>query len=440
MSIRVFCFRVLPVVAGLFLGALLLASCDSGADFSSLDDLSPDGDIIAKVRAWYEVQTQITNSDYLAKTFGNDDSLAVDLFRKKFSPDWRTAVLLSRNGRDRTLAVTLGRYTDERHDTTFYHVRTMIVDLNSSGSVESGNFVVFSSRDELSKDRFRTYAQRYLAKNFGQTEMAVSRYTLRFQAVDAFLYRSDQFPLPIATRFEKREVNSSGKLGKLGVNASIAGPDKTCYLWCHIQTTETCVGDYCGPGPNTDVFCTTLYCDEEIVGDGGGGGNDGGGGDSEEEEEEEEEECECASQHQCDLADEYPNGRYTCDDFINEYPGYSIYGRGNEYGKHANYTFINDQLPVLHRKINEFINGQGIYEYVTITSGYRCPKGNKDVYDHLGKPEKDSRHKYGRALDIKINDSRIWNRDLKLAIRQRNRDLYPNTDSYIDSWVHISVN
>ncbi len=87
MSLRAFRFRVFPIVAVLSFGALLLASCDSGADFSSLDDLSSDSAPVAKIRAWYEDQTQVLFSEGLAKMSGNDDSLGLSLLVQKFPPD-----------------------------------------------------------------------------------------------------------------------------------------------------------------------------------------------------------------------------------------------------------------------------------------------------------------------------------------------------------------
>ncbi len=217
------------------------------------------------------------------------------------------------------MATTLGTYTDEKYDSTLYHVRTILFDLNSSGNVESGNIIVFSSSDELSRDGFDTYLEQYLVKDFGDVEMTVSRYTTRFEAVDAFLYRSGQIPLEISTRFEKIQVSSSGKLGqlsKLDALTSITDSNTICYIWCHTSGVETCVGPYTG---STDTFCgttytttcTTLYCSDLVSGGGGGGGGGEGG--------EEDDECDCSDQKICDIIQEYQdrgvNWNPSCSDF-----------------------------------------------------------------------------------------------------------------------------
>ncbi len=232
----------------------------------------------------------------------------------------------------------------------------------------------------------------------------------------------------------------------------MSNPNDLCYIQCKkVEFGEICAqepGYVGGPhgavncGPRFRTFCSN-YCYPTGGGYGGGSdGNSGSGGDNDDEDnDDEKDDCACSFQHQCDLAKEYSNGQYTCSDFTDNYPNYSVYGTGNKFGKHGDYTYIEPELSNLHRKIIDHIYSEtGIYDQLRITSGYRCPEGNKDVYENRDKPERDSRHKYGRALDIKTNNSSIWTNKLKVNIKEENKRLYPNTDSYVDSWVHISIN
>ncbi len=145
-----------PILCGLFAGALLLSSCDSGADLSSLEDIAPHDGLTAKARAWYAEQVEIGVLENLSKIEGDEDSLALLAFIEKFPPDWNESVVLSLDGTEETLVLTttLGEYTDERYDSTMHHVRTLVMDMEPSGDIVSGNIIAFSSQEKLSKDDF----------------------------------------------------------------------------------------------------------------------------------------------------------------------------------------------------------------------------------------------------------------------------------------------
>ncbi len=410
MSIRTFRFGVLPIVSVLFLGALLLASCDSGADFSSLDELSPAGDQVAKIRAWYDEQTEFAFSEGLAKTSGDVDSLTLAAFVEKFPPDWNKAVLLSRKDGGRAMVATLGQYTDEKYDTTLHHVRTILVDLDSSGDVQSGNIVVFSSLDELSKDGFDTYARQYLTEDFGDIEMFVSRYTIQFEVVDAFVYRSGQIPLELSIGFSKREI-TSGTLGKLGSSASIINNSTPCYIFCYaVHFGWTCSGtplpaglgyspasaDQCGPSYYLNCVST---CFGSI---GGSGGNGGGGGNDDDDSSQppDEDECTCSNREQCDLAEEYNDSiSWPCSKFKRIASEYRRGADGYE-SKHSPFGYISSSATRGFNRITSHFNTN-----YYITSAYRCPVGNNIVSDA---PE--SQHIKGTAVDLNppLSDLNIY--------------------------------
>ncbi len=77
MRTRSFLFGVLPILCGLFIAVLFLSSCDSGADFSSLDDIAPGDGLTAKARVWYAEQMEIEISERLSKVESNEDSLTL---------------------------------------------------------------------------------------------------------------------------------------------------------------------------------------------------------------------------------------------------------------------------------------------------------------------------------------------------------------------------
>ncbi len=419
MSLRAFRLRVLPIVAVLSFGALLLASCDSGADFSSLDDLSSDSAPVAKVRAWYEEQAQATVSEGLAKTSGDLDSLTIAAFVQKFPPDWNKAVLLSRKDGGRAMVATLGQYTDEKYDTTLHHVRTIIVDLDSSGDVESGNIVIFSSSDELFRDGFDTYVRQYLAEDFGDMKMLVSRYTMGFEAVDALLYRPGQISLPVSLELATKQV-VSGSLGKLASNSSIfnsiSGVSGICDVSCYFHHFGwICAGDDEGDDCSRryELVCTITYC-EDSPGGGGGGGDDsgGGGGDGGDggEEEEDENDCDCNDQEACDLADEYTSsdhGSWPCSKFKWIDPKYRVGAQGYE-SKHNGFGYVSSTM-----QGNVIEMGYLFGMTFRITSAYRCPVGNSRVSDASL-----SQHKYGTAADLNSPSSSDprWTEDFKRRI------------------------
>ncbi len=320
--------------------------------------------------------------------------------------------MLSRKDGGRTMVTTLGSYTDEKYDTTMYHVRTILVDLDASGDVETGNVVIFSSRDALSKDGFDTYARQYLTKDFGDVEMTVSRYTTGFEAVDAFLYRPGQIPLELSISLTKKEISSSGKLGKLGADASILGPDTICYESCYLAFGRTCAYGVSDP---TDRYCTInseLVCVDvcyETSGGGGGpggGGTSGGGGGGDEEEED----CSCSNPLSCDLADEYTSsdqGSWSCSKFNQIASKWRVGKEGYE-NKHNGLGYISLTL-------EGNVIGMG-YEFgmtFNITSAYRCPVGNSKVSDATK-----SQHKYGTAADLNPPwpQRNRWTQDFKREI------------------------
>ena len=345
------------------------------------------------------------------------------------------------------MATTLGTYTDEKYDSTLYHVRTILFDLNSSGNVESGNIIVFSSSDELSRDGFDTYLEQYLVKDFGDVEMTVSRYTTRFEAVDAFLYRSGQIPLEISTRFEKIQVSSSGKLGqlsKLDALTSITDSNTICYIWCHTSGVETCVGPYTG---STDTFCgttytttcTTLYCSDLVSGGGGGGG----GGDGTQGEGEGEDDCEYTDKI-CDLIEEYEDigiadhripsanefsshasGRlFTWDELNGGWLG------GTERGAHKPYGVFHTRFIDSIDDIREEY-GQAIH----LSSGYRCSQGNTNEGSRFPTT---SYHMFGRAVDMTTGNSPvIFNELVRIKEQEASYLEHESMSTYPDGHLHL---
>ncbi len=327
------------------------------------------------------------------------------------------------------MVTTLGSYTDEKYDTTMYHVRTILFDLDSSGDVETGNVVIFSSRDALSKDGFGTYARQYLAKDFGDVEMTVSRYTTRFEAVDAFLYRPGHIPLELSVKLVKKEV-ASGSLGKLVLNTSISKNYNTndiCGASCYVSNFGyICVGDV----PIDDcskqymLICTAIYCPPAPVDTGGGGsgsGGVGGGGsdddgsddDGSDPEGADQDNCSCSNREQCDLVDEYnisDQGNWTCSKFKRVDPKWVVGSKGYE-SKHNRFAYIS---PTLRGNFYELQDYFGMNFY--ITSAYRCPVGNSKVSESIY-----SQHKYGTAADLNppAGESNRWTQVFKRDIAVR---------------------
>ena len=163
MRIRSVLLSTLSVLCGLFVGAILLSSCDSGAGLSSLEDMPLNDGLAGKARAWHAEQVEIQVSENLMKAMNDADSLALLAFIEKFPPDWDESVVLSLDGTEEALVLTttLGEYTDERYDSTMYHVRTLLIRTEPSGNIISGNIVVFSSEVELSKNDFANYTQQF---------------------------------------------------------------------------------------------------------------------------------------------------------------------------------------------------------------------------------------------------------------------------------------
>ncbi len=438
MRTRFFLFGALPVLCGLFAAALFLPGCDSGADFSSLEDIAPNDDLTAKARAWYAEQVELEVSDRLSKAEGDEDSLALLSFIEKFPPDWNESVVLSIDGTEETLvlATTLGKYTDERYDSVMYHVRTLVMDMEPSGDVVSGHVIAFSSDEKLSKENFTDYVERYVAKDFAGMKMTVSRYTIIFEDVDSYFYRPGNVPLELSMYLSKEKY--SGKNFGIGMN-TMSTPNDLCYILCQfILTGEICANEpaYIGHpygaascGPRFNTFCSR-FCKPSGGGGGGGSGGGGGGGHSDGNNDEEDK-CECANQYQCDIAEEYGPGKghlSDCSSFKNNHSIFVVSGNGTENGTHGLYGYVDPDLKALYGEVKSFLASKKIYKTLNINSGWRCPNGNSNV-----STASDSAHKYGRAADIQIyGDCRTgpWTEDLKNSIVLFNRQARPGSYTY----------
>ena len=311
MRIRSVLLSTLSVLCGLFVGAVLLSSCDSGAGLSSLEDMPLNDGLAGKARAWHTEQVQIEVSDDLTKVTSDQDSLVLLAFIEKFPPDWDEAVVLSLDGTEEALVLTttLGEYTDERYDTTMYHVRTLLVRMEPSGDIISGNIVAFSSEEKLSKDDFVNYTEQYIAKDFGGMKMTVSRYTVIFEDIDSYLYRPGQIPLEMLMSSVEKQIIGNG------LSKSLTPCRQICTQY---KDTYGCVGPLTsGPSnygvpecsltqipPGIETFCTNFCWPGSGNGSGGGGGGSGSGGGGGNGNGEGEDDCSCNSTV-CKIIKEY---------------------------------------------------------------------------------------------------------------------------------------
>ena len=427
-------FGALPVLCGLFAAALFLPGCDSGANFSSLDDIALNDGVTAKARAWYSEQLQFEISGRLSKVEGDEDSLALLAFIEKFPPDWNEAVVLSLDGTEETLVLTttLGEYTDERYDSTMYHVRTLVMDMEPSGDVASGVIVAFSSEQELSKLDFDNYVEQYIVKDFGETDMTVSRYTVLFEGIDAYLYRLNNTPIELDINYISRQlgVNELDKyelINSIGKNIFAS-----CYIDCYVvEFGEICSGpisgqlvESCGGRQLTTcvVYCSfpnnTNSNDNSNPNNNNENGSGGDGYDNENDTEDndknpyvkDKEKCNYNTKI-CNLIKEYKKigvPEYKIPhavEFItflkgkyfnwNELNGH--WSDGSEYGKHNPYGVFDTNL------LNNIDNIRKEYgKAIKISSGYRCPQGNTDAGSEYPTT---SKHMFGHAIDMVTNNN-----------------------------------
>ncbi len=431
MRSRSFLFGALLILCGLLVAALVLSSCDSGVDFSSLEDIAPNDGLTAKARAWYVEQVEIGVSENLSKIEGDEDSLALLAFIEKFLPDWNESVVLSLDGTEETLVLTttLGEYTDERYDSTMYHIRTLVMNMEPSGDIVSGSIVAFSSEKELSKNDFANYVEQYVAKDFGEMEMTVSRYTVLFEGIDAYLYRPGGIPLELSIKLVKEQVDIN-QLDKFNSMNFITKGSTICYSHCYVSFGRTCSYPASDPSSricgayDVEVICSTYCFDGPMIGgggDGSGGGGGNGGGDNGNDGDEEK--CKY-SQKICDLIQEYkdigiaeykipsPNeftshlsGRYFTWNELN-----GGWKNGTEKGKHKPYGVFHSRLLTGIDNIREEYN-----QPIHLSSGYRCPQGNTDAGSEYPAI---SYHMFGRAADMTTGNSPIIFNKLNRIIGQ----------------------
>ena len=462
MNLRTFFIHVLPVVSGLFLGALLLSSCDSGPNLSSIDDPSASGAPVAKVRAWYDdhIQTAfsggLVSSGGLAKTSADVDSLTLAAFVEKFPPDWDTAILLSSDDGRKTMATTLGQYTDEKYEENSYHVRTILFDLDASRNVESGTIIVFSSHEKLYKDNFHIYMKQYLENDYRDVDMMVSRYTTLFEPIDAFAHRPGQAPLELSIGFSETEI-TPGALGKLGstdpvINYSVSSPP--CYRSCYfVLFGWTCTGnliggppDYSDPGnqgcrPHYYINCVSRCFGSSGSGSGSPptGVNPPGGN-----EEEEEDECDYTEKI-CDLIEEYEDigvsssripsansfSTHLSGEFFTWRELNGGWSDGSEYGAHKPYGIFSSSL------LSDIDEMRRVYGPISLSSGYRCPQGNTDVGSRY---RTTSKHMFGRAVDMRTgNNATVFNRLNTVRARVAPHLRWEPMSSYSDGHLHLQL-
>ena len=154
-----------------------------------------------------------------------------------------------------------------------------------------------------------------------------------------------------------------------------------CTSGCEGEEEQDGNGDGAGPGENSSERR-------------GRNGDNGGG--------EEEDECDCVSQTVCDLIAEYEDMEIyftpSCSDFRSggstanfswsEFMG--GWSNGTEYGKHRPYGIMDQSVMSNVQELRILYNGP-----IVLTSGYRCPKGNRAVGGVYN-----SRHMQGSAVDI----------------------------------------
>ncbi len=312
------------------------------------------------------------------------------------------------------------------------------MNMEPSGDIVSGYVIAFSSEQELSKDDFADYVERYVAKDFAGMEITVSRYTIMFESVDSYFYRPDHIPLQLSMYLSKEEVLGKNFIAGMNeISNPVSDPSDLCFLYCQrIQSGEICAGPLSPIGmPNNEVNCGPrfrTFCSNFCFPSGGGyggGSNGGGGGNSNEDEDEDE--CECAHQYQCDIADEYGSGNNhlsSCSSFTNNHGIFVVSGRGTENGKHGSYGYVDDDVKSLYGEVSSYLAERKIYNTLNINSGWRCPNGNSKVSDAY-----ESAHKYGRAADVQIYDdydNGVWTDKLKNDVVEFNERVRPGSYSY----------
>ncbi len=199
--------------------------------------------------------------------------------------------------------------------------------------------------------------------------------------------------------------------------------------------------------PGTDPLPTNPPSPPDSIPNSGGSGtpSDSTGTDTSENEP-----CMCNGQEVdeaiCDLVDEHKEHTFPfkCDQFRNDHGMFVPSGptiKGTEKGKHKGYGHINPSLKILFANVQNYLIKNHGNIPLRVTSGYRCPKGNHDVYISLNNGKgtdkypadtpydvknQVSRHVIGKAADIGpavVKDSR-WTPEVKNDIVKYNLQLF----------------
>ncbi|MCY4233065.1 MAG: D-Ala-D-Ala carboxypeptidase family metallohydrolase [Bacteroidetes bacterium] len=110
----------------------------------------------------------------------------------------------------------------------------------------------------------------------------------------------------------------------------------------------------------------------------------------------------------------------------NEFMG--NWANGNEYGKHRPYGIMDQSVMNRVQQLRDSMNAP-----VILTSGYRCPAGNRAVGGKIN-----SRHMHGTAVDIRTGCDRklfnqLANKAKSLGFRHTEWGRYPDCHLHIEN-------
>ena len=393
--------------------SVTLLGCDSGVHVENRHD---------SISASINAAQQFYNDYHKHNSPLTEDSTEVLVLAemvRQYPPDWTKAVAWSDGQGGMYVATIIGRDKPSR---SFSHpdisvLRIVLVEIGLDGIVTASRVLKFMSTDSLDQTRIQYYVNQWQSGKYETPRVLVAEFTLGLEpqvSQSSMPLDRQQIPADLSLR----EITKQGKV-------------ENDWYWCWISDSTrggwVCFGgaDGCKWIPaeiEISCICASI-CNEDEGGNTGGSegsnppvgssGDGGGSKDVKNVDEKEKEECTCSNQTVCDMIKEYKdlNVGFTpsCSDFRtigstknfswNEFMG--NWANGNEYGKHRPYGIMDQSVMNRVQQLRDSMNAP-----VVLTSGYRCPAGNRAVGGKMN-----SQHMHGTAVDIRTGcDRKLFNK------------------------------
>ena len=326
-----------------------------------------------------------------------------------------------------------------------------MANVDGKGQRISGQLVEFIGIG-LDTSLFKDYVAQWLEGDSEKNRMIVAEYTIGYEPIKTTVYAPGKDPRQITMTLTQKPIS-----GKNDIITFCWVSDIDFAYICRVEN-DVIYGDSCLPFiERLEITCSSVLIDITTGGgfDGNGdaGNGDDGGDDSDDGQgggddgdrnpyvhDNEVEECLCNDQRTCDLITEYEeyevgftpvcvqflSGGSTTDFSWNEFMGH--WRNGTEFGKHSPYGIMESGVMNGVQKLRD-MDGRPI----VLTSGYRCPKGNRAV----GGVE-DSYHMSGRAVDIRTSCNRTYYNELYQIANDLGFNPLP-WGTYPDCHLHIDM-